>query len=154
MESNLSLQVTLAPQAPIRETQQPFALPIKVSVHNAADSPVTILRWGTPLDPQAGVLGVFEICDTMDQRKLPVPTIMVSRKLPASEDDLVEIQARHTVDVTVNLPILGLEKGHEYSVRAQVWPTELSNVTTSQLRDNEGANRGAFLSNESSLSIE
>ncbi|KAF4760040.1 hypothetical protein N7455_003597 [Penicillium solitum] len=159
MESNLSLQVTLAPQSPIREAQEAFALPIKVSVYNAADSPVTILRWGTPLDPQAGVLGVFEICDTVDQRKLPVPTIMVSRKLPASEDDLVEIQARHTIDVTVNLPILGLEKGHEYSVRAQgtwhaVWPTELSNVTTSQLRDNEGANRGEFLSNESPVSIE
>lgn len=155
----MSLQVTLTPQAPIREAQEAFALPIKISVHNAADSPVTILRWGTPLDPQAGVLGVFEICDTMDQRKLPVPTIMVSRKLPASEYDLVEIQARHTIDVTVNLPILGLKKGHEYCVRAQgtwhaVWPTELSNVTTSQLRDNEGAHRGDFLSNESSVSIE
>ncbi|CAG8901313.1 unnamed protein product [Penicillium egyptiacum] len=159
MESNLSLQVTLAPQTPILQAQEAFALPIKVSVHNAADSPVTILRWGTPLDPQAGVLGVFEICDTTDQRKLPVPTIMVSRKLPASEDDLVEIQARATLDVTVNLRIPGLERGHEYSVRAQgtwhaVWPTELSNVTTTQLRHNEGANRGNFLSNESSVSIE
>ena len=110
-----------------------------------------------PLVPR--VLGVFQICDTTAQRKLPIPTIMVSRKLPASEDDLVEIQARHSLDVTVNLPIPGLEKGHEYSVRAQgtwhaVWPTELSNVTTSQLRDNEGANRGDFLSNESSVNIE
>ncbi|KAJ5788791.1 uncharacterized protein N7518_005802 [Penicillium psychrosexuale] len=157
--SNLSLQVTVALQAPISEAQESFALPIKVSVHNAADTPVTILRWGSPLDPQAGVLGVFQICDTTAQRKLPIPTIMVSRKLPASEDDLVEIQARHSLDVTVNLPILGLEKGHEYSVRAQgtwhaVWSTELSNVTTSQLRDNEGANRGDFLSNESSVNIE
>ncbi|KGO41977.1 hypothetical protein PEXP_054040 [Penicillium expansum] len=158
MESKLGLQVTLAPQAQILEAQEAFALPIKVSVHNAADSTVTILRWGTPLDPQAGVLGIFEICDTTDKRKLPVPTIMVSRKLPASEDDLVEIQARHTIDVTVNLPIQSLDKGHEYSVRAQgtwhaVWPTELSNVTTSQLRDNEGAYRGDFISNESSVSI-
>ncbi|OQE14677.1 hypothetical protein PENFLA_c036G10416 [Penicillium flavigenum] len=158
MESNLSLQVTLAPQTPILQAQEAFALPIKVSVYNAADSPVTILRWGTPLDPQAGVLGVFEICDTTDQRKLSVPTIMVSRKLPASADDLVEIQARHTRDVTVDLRIPGLEKGHEYSVRAQgtwhaVWPTEISKVTTSQLRDNEGANRGKFLSNESSVRI-
>ncbi|KAJ5813219.1 hypothetical protein N7447_010242 [Penicillium robsamsonii] len=159
MESNLSLQVTLALQAPILEAQEPFALPIKVSVHNAADSPVTILRWNTPLDPQAGVLGVFEICDATDQRKLPIPTIMVSRKLPASENDLVEIQARKTLDVTINLPIQGLEKGHEYSVRAQgtwhaVWPTELSNVTVSQLKDNTGASRGDFLSNESSVTIE
>ncbi|KAJ5965210.1 uncharacterized protein N7479_005086 [Penicillium vulpinum] len=159
MDSNLSLRVTLALQAPTLEAQEPFALPVKISVHNAADSPVTILRWGTPLDPQVGVLGVFEICDTTDQRQLPLPTIMVSRKLPASEDDLVEIQARQTLDVTLNLPMPGLEKGHEYSVRAQgtwhaVWPTELSNVTTSQLRDNEGAICGDFCSNESSVRIE
>ncbi|OQE45059.1 hypothetical protein PENCOP_c002G06751 [Penicillium coprophilum] len=158
MESDLSLQVTLAPQAPILEAQEPFALPIKVSVHNPADSPVTILKWGTPLDPQAGVLGVFEICDTTDQRKVSIPTIMVSRKLPATEKDLVEIQARQTLDVTINLPVQ-LEKGHEYSVRAQgtwhaVWPTELSNVTVAQLKDNGGASRGDFLSNESSVSIE
>ncbi|CAI7665922.1 unnamed protein product [Penicillium glandicola] len=156
MESNLRLEVTLVLQAPILDAQEPFALPIKVSVHNAADSPVTILRWNTPLDPQADVLGIFEICDTMDQRKLSVPTIMVSRKLPASEDDLIEIQARQTLDVTLNLPILGLEKGHEYCIRAQgtwhaVWPSELSNITMSQFRDNKGANSGGFVSNESFL---
>lgn len=159
MNSNMSLQVVLAPQAPVLMAQEAFALPIKVSVHNAADSPVTILRWGTPLDPQAAVLGIFEICDTTDQRKVALPTIMVSRKLPASKEDLVEIQPRQTLDLTVNLPIPGLEKGHGYSVRAQgtwhaVWPTELSNVTPSQLRDNEGADRGDFRSNESYVSIE
>ncbi|KAJ5783269.1 hypothetical protein N7457_005043 [Penicillium paradoxum] len=159
MESISSLQVTLAPQTPILEAHEVVALPIKVSVHNAADSPVTILRWDTPLDPQAAVLGVFEVCDTADQRKLTLPTIMVSRKLPASEADLVELQARQTLDLTVKLPIPGLEKGHEYAVRAQgiwhaVWPTELSNVSPSQLRDNEGAGRGDFRSNDSHVRIQ
>ncbi|KAJ5120942.1 uncharacterized protein N7515_010330 [Penicillium bovifimosum] len=159
MESALSLQVTLAPQAPILEAQAASPLPIKVSVHNAAEWPVTILRWGSPLDPQAGVLGVFEVSDTTDQRKLSLPTIMVSRKLPASEADLVEIRAGETLDLTVKLPVPGLEKGHDYAVRAQgtwhaVWPTELSSITTSQLKDNGGANRGDFRSNESHVKIE
>ncbi|KAJ5559189.1 hypothetical protein N7535_008947 [Penicillium sp. DV-2018c] len=159
MESASSLQVTLAPLTPILEAQAAFPLPVKVSVHNAAEWPVTILRWSSPLDPQAGVLGVFEVSDTTDQRKLPLPTIMVSRKLPASEEDLVEIGAGETLDLTVKLPVSGLEKGHDYTVRAQgtwhaVWPTELSSVTTSQLKDNGGASRGDFRSNESHLRIE
>lgn len=158
METISSLQVTLATHTPTLEAQEVFGLPIKVSVHNAADSPVTILKWGTPLDPQAAVLGVFEVCDTTNERKVTLPTIMVSRKLPASEEDLVEIQAHQTLDLTVNLPIPSLEKGHEYAVRAQgtwhaVWPTELSNVTPSQLKHNEGANQGDFRSNDFRVSI-
>ena len=155
---NLSLQVTLAFKIPIMEAQT-LALPITVSVQNTADVPVTVLRWNTPLDPQAGVLGVFEVSDTTDQRTLDIPIIMVSRKLPASEEDLVEIRAHETVDVAVNLPVSGLEKGHQYSVRAQgtwhaVWPTELSNVTPSQLENNEGAKGGEFRSNDSFVRIE
>jgi hypothetical protein len=155
---NLSLQVTLAFQVPIMRAQT-LALPITVSVQNTADFPVTILRWNTPLDPQAGVLGVFEVSDTTDQRTLDIPRIMVSRKLPASEEDLVEIRAHETLDVVVKLPVPGLESGHQYSVRAQgtwhaVWPTILSNVTPAQLKDNEGANGGEFCSNDSCVRIE
>jgi hypothetical protein len=155
---NLNLQVTLAFQAPIMEAQT-VALPITVSVQNTADSPVTILRWNTPLDPQAGVLGVFEVSDTTDQRTIDIPRIMVSRKLPASEEDLVEIKAHETLEVAVKLPIPSLESGHQYCVHAQgtwhaVWPTELSSVTPSQLKHNEGAKSGEFRSNDSHVKIE
>ncbi|KAK9851071.1 uncharacterized protein MYU51_011283 [Penicillium brevicompactum] len=155
---SLGLQVTLASHAPGIETQA-IALPIAVSVHNTAESPVTILRWNSPLDPQAGVLGVFEVSDVTDQRTLPIPKIMVSRKLPASEEDLVEIKANEKLEFVVNLPIPEFEEGHQYSVRAQgtwhaVWPTELSNVTPSQLQDHGDAKRGEFLSNTLSFNFD
>lgn len=148
---DLGLQVTLASQAPSIEAQS-IALPITVSVHNTADIPVTILRWNSPLDPQAGVLGIFEVSDSTDQRTLDIPNIMVSRKLPASEEDLIELRAHETLDVAVKLPVPGLEKGHQYCIRAQgiwhaVWPTDLSSVTPSQLKDNGDADRGEFSSN-------
>lgn len=155
---NLSLQVTLAFQTPTMQSQT-LALPITVSVQNTADVPVTILRWNTPLDPQAGVLGVFELSDTTDQEPLDIPRIMVSRKLPASEEDLVEIRAHETLDVDVKVPVSGLKKGHQYSVRAQgtwhaVWPTEMSNVPPSELKANKGTNGGEFCSNNSYVIIE
>ncbi|CAG8070447.1 unnamed protein product [Penicillium salamii] len=164
MHTNMSLglQVTLASQAPGIEAQA-IALPITVSVHNTAEIPVTILRWNSPLDPQAGVLGVFEVSDTTDQRTIPIPRIMVSRKLPPSEEDLVEIKADETFDFVVKIPVSDLEEGHQYSVRAQgtwhaVWPTELANVTPSQLQDNGNvkgdSKRGDFCSNILSLNIE
>ncbi|CAG7929002.1 unnamed protein product [Penicillium olsonii] len=160
LNMSLGLQVTLASQAGIQA--QAIALPITVSVHNTAEIPVTILRWNSPLDPQAGVLGVFEVSDTTKQRTLPIPTIMVSRKLPPTEEDLVEIKADEKLDFVVNLPVQGLEEGHQYSVRAQgtwhaVWPTELANVTP-QLQDQGDekgdVERGDFTSNVLSLSVE
>jgi hypothetical protein len=158
MESGLTLQVTLASQAPMIEAQQAPAVHITASVHNAADFPVTFLRWATPLDPQAGVLGVFEIWDTAQQHTMPVPIIKISRKLPASRDDLVEILPRETLQTTINLP-MNFDKGNEYSIRARgvwhaVWPTGSKNVTQSQLEDMEGASRGEFISNESHVRIQ
>jgi hypothetical protein len=159
MASGLSLQVTLTSQVPIIGAQQPPAIHITASVHNAADFPVTFLRWATPLDPQAGVLGIFEVRDIATHRTMPVPIIKISRKLPASRDDLVEILPRQTLQTTINLPTMTLDKGNEYSIRARgvwhaVWPSESVNVTTSQLEDIKGATRGEFLSNESHVRIQ
>ncbi|KGO74893.1 hypothetical protein PITC_043940 [Penicillium italicum] len=48
METKLGLRVALVPQALSLEAQEAFALPIKVLVHNSADSIATILRCGPP----------------------------------------------------------------------------------------------------------
>ncbi|KAJ5762590.1 uncharacterized protein N7511_005972 [Penicillium nucicola] len=158
MDSGLNLQVTLASQSPIIGAPQPPAIHITASVHNAADFPITFLKWATPLDPQAGVLGVFEIWDKAQNKTMPVPIIKVSRKLPASREDLVEILPRQTLQTTITLPTTNLDKGNEYSIRARgvwhaVWPTGLVDVTASQLEDTQGASRGEFLSNESHVKI-
>ncbi|KAJ5297313.1 hypothetical protein PENANT_c005G10067 [Penicillium antarcticum] len=159
MDSCLSLQVTLASQAPMIGAKEPPTIHITASVHNAADFPVTFLKWATPLDPQAGVLGIFEIWDTKTHQTIPAPVIKVSRKLPASRDDLVELLPRQTLQTTINLPTMNLDKDNEYAIRARgvwhaVWPTELVNITASQLEDTQGASRGEFLSNDSHVRIE
>ncbi|KAJ5102434.1 hypothetical protein NUU61_004656 [Penicillium alfredii] len=158
MNLSVGLQVSLASLS-IMQTSQPLAVPVQVSIHNAAPSPVTVLRWGTPLDPRAGVLGVFGVCDTTNGQDLPMDTIKISRKLPASVEDLVEIPAQHTLNIVVNLPPLPLEPGHEYSVRAQgtwhaVWESPLADVNASQRQELGGAKRGAFQSNSVLVKME
>ena len=152
MQPAFGLEVTLATQALDSGAQSPFILPITVSIHNAASSPVTVLKWGTPLDPRAGVLGVFEVCKTGSGQILAPETIKISRKLPPSAEDLVEIAAGQRLDRTVTLPGLHLETGHEYSVQARgiwhaIWEKPLADVTASQLEDFGGAERGSFESN-------
>lgn len=152
MHSSEILQVTVASQVSATQAQTPLAVPVKVSIKNPSGSPVTVLKWGTPLDTRAGVLGVFEVCDTTSGKTLPVDTIKISRKLPASPEDLVEIPADETVDHTVYLPGMDLQEGHEYSVRAEgiwhaIWEKPLVDVTGTQLKDLTGAIRGEFRSN-------
>lgn len=159
MQAALGLQVTLASQITTLQASSPLAVPITISIHNPAEAPVTLLRWNTPLDSQAGVLGVFEVCDTENGQAIPIDTIKVSRKLPATSEDLVEILAGQTVDRTVKLPEIKFEEGHEYSIRAQgiwhaVWEMPLADVTASQLADLTGATRGEFQSNVALVKIE
>lgn len=159
MVTPIRLQVTLAAQLPTIYQAQPLSIPIPVSIHNPAHFPVTVLKWNTPFDPRAGVLGVFKIVDTITGKTLPVDTIKISRKLPASTDDLIEIPADQTIDTVANLPQLHLEVGHEYSVHAQgiwhaVWGSRLADVTASQLEQLAGARRGEFRSNVAVVKVE
>ncbi|KAJ5097850.1 hypothetical protein N7532_004851 [Penicillium argentinense] len=159
MHGSLSLQVTLASQMTTLQASPALAVPITISVHNPADAPMTLLRWNSPLDLSAGLLGVFEVCDTGTGQAVPVDTIKISRKLPASLEDLVEIPAGQTVNQTVNLPEIQLEEGHEYSIRAQgiwhaVWDMPLADVTASQLNDLTGSTRGQFQSNIAVVKVE
>lgn len=159
MESSLGLQVSVASQASILASQFSPAVTIKVSIENLAPSPVTVLKWGTPLDSRAGVLGIFEICDTDNGQTLPTETIKISRKLPPSIEDLVEIPGGQIMDQLINLPGLQVEEGHHYSVHAQgiwhaVWDEPLANVSVSQLQDLTGAKRGEFSSNTALLQVE
>ncbi|KAJ5179465.1 hypothetical protein N7492_002675 [Penicillium capsulatum] len=159
MQPSLGLQVSVASQLPIFNTQPPSSLTLKVSIENQAPSPVTVLKWGTPLDTRAGVLGIFQISDTDNGQTLPTEIIKISRKLPASAEDLVEIPASHTMDHLVTIPGLSLEEGHHYSVQAQgiwhaVWDEPLANVSVSQLTDLTGAQRGEYLSNVALLQVE
>lgn len=145
-----NLQVTLTTPT-LSFTTDPPTLQITGSVHNAASFPVTLLRWNTPLDPSAGILGIFEFRDTESGEILSTDAIKISRKLPISTDDLIEINASQSVEAHHTLTGLEVHKGRGYSVRARgiwhaVWANPVVDVTASQRKNLAGADSGEFQS--------
>lgn len=159
MES-LGLQVILAPQLlTLPPSPQPSSVSVGVTLHNPANTTVTLLKWGTPFDPRANILGVFAVADAGNGETIPIDTIQISRKLPASPDDLLQLPANASFDTVVHLPPLPLVAGHEYSISAQgiwhaVWETQLDDVTPMQLEHLSEAKRGEFSSNTIVVKIE
>lgn len=150
MSTTSNLQVSLATPT-LSFTTDPPILQITASVHNTAEIPVTILKWNTPLDPRAGILGIFEFRDTESGEILSTDTIKISRKLPVSADDLIEINALESVEAHHTLTGLEVHKGRGYSVRARgiwhaVWANPVVDVTASQRQNLTGADSGEFLS--------
>ncbi|GFG17068.1 hypothetical protein IFM61606_00503 [Aspergillus udagawae] len=117
-----------------------YDLPINVAIHNLANTPVTFLNRGTPFDPRANLLGIFQINDT----------IKINCWLPPSRDDLVEFPAESSKEQTVTIPWIPLEEGHEYTVEAKgiwhgIWACTRDEVTNLQLESlGEGEARGKF----------
>ncbi|KAJ5657287.1 uncharacterized protein N7484_000936 [Penicillium longicatenatum] len=147
-----SLELTLPTILQNLNTQNPTSLPLQISIHNLTNTPITVLRWNTPFDPRASLLDLFEVRDTTTGRTLAADTIKISRKLPASVDDLVEIRAGETMTCDATITGLYFETGHEYSVRARgiwmaIWPRQLEDVTASQMQSLFGAESGGFESN-------
>jgi hypothetical protein len=140
-----NLQVILSPVPP--SATQPISLPINIAIHNPATTPVTFLNWGTPFDPKANILGVFQINDTTTDHPITLDTIKFSRQLPPSRDDLVEIPAESSMERTITIPHVPLEEGHEYAVQAKgiwhgIWQCPRDQVTDSQLQQLD--KRGEF----------
>ncbi|KAJ5371519.1 uncharacterized protein N7496_007611 [Penicillium cataractarum] len=159
MQPSLGLQVTLASQLPILHAQPSLTIPVKVSVHNTGSDPVTFLKWGTPFDAHAAVSGVFEVCDTADGTLLALDVLKMSRKLPASAEDLIEVAGGQVLDNMVELRGIHFQEGHDYSIVTKgiwhaIWKEPLASVTASQLADFSGANRGEFRSNVALVKIE
>ncbi|OOQ88658.1 hypothetical protein PEBR_13059 [Penicillium brasilianum] len=136
----------------------PFIFPVKVSIYNTGSDPVTFLKWGTPFDANAAVSGVFEVCDTADGTVLPLDVLKMSRKLPASAEDLIEVAGGQVLDNMVELPGIQFQEGHDYSIVTKgiwhaLWKEPLASVTESQLADLSGADRGEFRSNVALVKI-
>ncbi|KAL9108267.1 MAG: hypothetical protein Q9187_008317, partial [Circinaria calcarea] len=62
MAMSPALQVVIAPRVPNPPAGD--SLKLQVTVRNIADHTITLLNWDSPLDPDAGMLGVFYITDT------------------------------------------------------------------------------------------
>ncbi|KAF9892075.1 hypothetical protein FE257_002481 [Aspergillus nanangensis] len=145
-----SLQVEITPPVLPPISQSWTSIPVQVSLHNALDVPLTVLNWGTPLDPRANILGIFHIRDTADDTLVALDEIKFSRALPPSEEDLVEVPAGGSVDTVVTLPRVPLVAGREYSIQAQgmchgLWEDSREAVAATQLAE--------ILSNKALLSF-
>ncbi|KAB8231314.1 uncharacterized protein BDW43DRAFT_282768 [Aspergillus alliaceus] len=158
MSTSLTLQVTISPPM-ISAVSEPPTVPVQVAVHNPADTTVTVLNWGTPLDPSANVFSIFDIRDTTENQPVTLPIVKISRRMPPSADDLVEIPARSSVEREVTLPLVPLAMGHEYTIQAKgnwhsVWETPRQEVTALHLERLGDARRGEFSSNVVPILVE
>ncbi|RAK95895.1 uncharacterized protein BO80DRAFT_485598 [Aspergillus ibericus CBS 121593] len=122
---------------------------IKATIHNPSDTPITFLTWSTPMDPNAGILGVFEIRDTDTGDLVPLPTIHMSRRGPPFVDDLNEVPANGSITAQVDLPCVPLVHGHHYTIQAKgtwhaLWKGPIERVTNHHLENLIEAERGEF----------
>ncbi|BCS25153.1 uncharacterized protein APUU_41597S [Aspergillus puulaauensis] len=145
------LEVRVVPPSIPASFTPPVAVSIQLSVLNHAESPVTVLNWGSPLDPRANILGVFEIRDSDSDELVTIDTVKFTRKLPPPREDFVQIPTGGTIDTEVTLPRVPLVEGHRYTVQARgwwqaVWEKPLQDVPADDLEKLTGAKRGEFRS--------
>ncbi|KKY16820.1 hypothetical protein UCRPC4_g05778 [Phaeomoniella chlamydospora] len=127
-------------------------LEIRVSVQNTAEHSITLLKWNSLLDPNAGNLGLFAAKDTVNGEVIETPAIKIARKTPPSDDDFVEIAAGARLEATVKLPTLRLKGNTKYSVQAAgKWMAVWEGAKTSnsaRLQKLEASTQGEFVTNE------
>ena len=76
--------------------------------NNNPSSAFTILKWHTPLDPQAANLGLFKIVDEETGETIPTDGLKVNRLMPPSEEDFVTVApgTEEAHEVVMNKPWL------------------------------------------------
>lgn len=93
-----NIEVSLS-QAPATTTPS-----LSVSVKNTHPStPVTLLKWDSPLDPLALQLGLVSVTPAGAQAPIDMPAIKVSRAMPPGADSLVTLQTGESADSVVEL---------------------------------------------------
>lgn len=87
----------------------------------SADTPITILRWNSVLDPKAGLLGVASLRNHKDAKDIDIPSIMINRQMPPPKEDYLRIEPGSSISNAVTLVVAdsGLQTGVEYEVSAE-----------------------------------
>lgn len=93
---------------------------LQAHVTNPASVPLTVLRWNSILDPQAGLLGTVSLRNHDTAKEVEVPSIMVNRQMPPPKEEYVRIEAGGSVSNEVKIALVTdmLEDGVEYDVLA------------------------------------
>ncbi|KAL4899948.1 hypothetical protein BDW74DRAFT_162748 [Aspergillus multicolor] len=157
--SNPPLEITLASPSIPSSFSDPITLKFQATVTNEADSPATVLKWGSPLDERANVLGVFEIRDVESDEVIPLNTIKFARQLPPPKEDFVEIQPGESVEASVTIPLVPLVEGRRYTIRAKgwwqaVWESRIGDIPDDDLDKLANALRGEFSSEAVAVEVE
>ena len=157
---NLSfLQVSISAVTSTLQSNTP--LEIDVSIRNNAQHPVTILTWDSPLDPKAGLLGIFELVNLETKESVPLATARLARELPPSSDSFVEIKGQKDYKSSTTLPTvdLGLPDDTEYRIEVKgswrsVWNGTKAEIGREALESVTGGTAGEYNSNEIRVKIQ
>ncbi|KAF4435380.1 hypothetical protein F53441_13533 [Fusarium austroafricanum] len=131
---------------------------LRATVTNNNDGPVTILTYGSPLDPLGISLGILSITPKGESTPLEIMTIEASRLWPPAEDALIEIQPGKQAiwDCTLQEPVVPMDRVFEgATVQLKgtwnaVWTKEKKNVDYTHFEEGTPKNEtltGPFKSN-------
>ncbi|KAK7185282.1 hypothetical protein DPSP01_000927 [Paraphaeosphaeria sporulosa] len=107
--------------------------------NNNPTTPFTLLKWNTPLDPQAANLGLFTLVDE-EGKEIPTEGLKVNRLMPPSAEDLVTVApgTEEAHEVVMDKPWLPERKPAKYKVSVKgafsgVWDKYGGDIGTGQL---------------------
>lgn len=87
----------------------------------SSDTAITIVRWNSVLDSQAGLLGTILLRNHDNDQEVEVPSIKINRKMPPPEEEYLRIGPGESTSNTVTLTLMTtkLESGAEYEALAE-----------------------------------
>ncbi|KAF2173394.1 hypothetical protein M409DRAFT_15677 [Zasmidium cellare ATCC 36951] len=136
-------------------TKNPSSVVVTIENKNPGNT-LTLLKWDSPFDPTALNSGVFKIHDAATGKEIASPRIRVSRMLPPSHEDLVELLPRSSVSAGVELKLPWIpadERKVQVQVEGQwraVWPRSKAQVHDEELHAMSGDDvlKGRFQSQQ------
>ena len=120
---------------------------LRVTVTNLHPaSSLTLLSWGTPLDPDGLESGVFHITERRSATRILNVVSRTRHSLPPKRDAFIELEPQHAVtkDITLEGPKFSFEKGKEYNIQARgywkvVWHASVAHAGEKALKLSAGA---------------
>lgn len=113
---NLEVSLSQAPATTATATPS-----LSVSVKNTHPStPLTLLKWDSPLDPIALQLGLISVTPAGASAPIDMPTIKASRAMPPGADDLVTLRPGESASSVVELRKMFVPKATWSLGRAEV----------------------------------
>lgn len=151
------LQTRIRPVASSLKPGVPFA--VDVIVRNSLDHPVTVLTWDSPLDPKAGLLGIFQARDVEEENLIQGDFLRLRRKMPPSKESFLEIGGKKQVRARVTLPGLQLSVRTEYAIECKgrwqaVWCRPMAEIDESLLESLTEAHLGEVLCESEIFEVE